>query len=142
MKRLILMIPFLIAGCAQTEKETSVEPHPVIEARYVAFNAKNMIAMAKFEHPDIEVISHYDSKITSEIFGRENLAKIREGYFSAAPTAKATLHGWSYDGDYISLNETLITPINDTELIDVSTVVYQLEDNLIRRIWYYSPASN
>jgi len=121
----------------------AASPHPVILAHTEAFNAKDVPAMERVEHPDIEWFSVNGSDISTEVAGRDNLAEMMTGYFESSPSVTATLRDWSLNGDYISVIETAAWTTKDgKEKSQSSLSVYQLEDGLIRRVWYYPAHSD
>ena len=134
---LLLVSALLLMACAK-----AASSHPVIIAHTEAFNAKDVTAMGRVEHPDIEWFSVSGSEISTEVSGRDNLAEMMAGYFKGSPSVTATLRDWSINGDYISVTETAAWTTKDgAEKSQSSLSVYQLEDGLIRRVWYY-PAQN
>jgi len=137
MKPYILSLALLVTACSATEPSV-VAPHPVIQAHVDAFNAKDIAAMAAVEHPDIEWLSINGSDISTEVAGRDALSEMMEDYLKNNPSVKGTLRDWGVNGNYVSVTETARWTTKDGfQKSQSATTVYELEDNLIRRVWYY-----
>lgn len=134
MKNLSVLIALLfITACQQ-----AAAPHPVIAAHVEAFNAGDVKAMSKSEHPDIEWLSINGSEVILEVKGRDALNEMMVEYLAENPSVKGTLRDWSQNGDYISVTETASWMTDKGEMKAQSSLsVYQMEDSLIRRVWYY-----
>lgn len=130
---LIIAVCFALTACNQ-----AAPPHPVIIAHVDAFNAKDIAAMAKVEHPEIEWFAVSGSDLTLEISGRDALSDMMEGYLKANPSVTGTLRDWSINGNFIAVTETAAwTTKNGQKKSQSALTVYELEDGLIRRVWYY-----
>jgi hypothetical protein len=127
----------LIVAC-----QPATTPHPVVVAHVEAFNAGDIEAMGRVEHADIEWLRIVDSTVVVDVVGREDIAKIVTDYRAANPSVTGTLRDWSINGDYVSVTETAswVTDSGETKAQSALTV-YQIEDNLIRRVWYYPRVS-
>ncbi len=135
MKRLT---SFVIACHVLTACQQTATPHPVIAAHVDAFNAKDISAMAKVEHPDIEWFSVSGGDISLEVAGRDELSQMMEGYLKANPNVTGTLRDWSLNGNFIAVTETVSwTTATGEHKSQSALTVYELEDELIRRVWYY-----
>ncbi|GLQ22711.1 hypothetical protein GCM10007853_05850 [Algimonas ampicilliniresistens] len=129
----LIVAASLFSACQQ-----AAEPHPVIVAHVDAFNARDFDAMSSVEHPEIEWIRVLESDVRVDISGRDTLAKILRDYTASTPDVAGALRDWSINGDYVSVTETATWTATDGSRKAQSTLtVYQLEDGLIRRVWYY-----
>ena len=141
MKPLLLATALLLSACSQGE--SLQQAHPLIQAHVDAFNAQDAQAMAEVEHPDIEWFSVNDSEMSIEVSGRENLTNFMESYFKSPVKTTGSLRDWSVNGDYVAVTETAKWKTSSGENKSQSSLtVYHIEDNLIRRVWYYPAVSN
>ena len=141
MKQLFLAIALLLSACSQSE--TAQQGHPLILAHVTAFNAQDAQAMAKVEHPDIEWYSVKDAEISVEVSGRDNLTKYMEGYFKSPTKTTGSLRDWSINGDYVAVTETAKwQTASGEDKSQSSLTVYHIEEDLIRRVWYYPAGGN
>lgn len=161
----LTLLPFLLAGCidpadqvppvrsqsqpAQTEpvisRSTEVLrlPKAIVSAHVDAFNAGDLPGMSKMQHPNIEWLNISGSNMTLQTSGREALAKNMETYFNSPTRVTASLRDWSVNGDYVSVTERVRWKAADGKMkSQTAFTVYQLEDNLIRRVWYYPAVEN
>jgi len=135
---LTLLSAVIIAAC-----QPAAAPHPVIVSHVSAFNAGDVAAMGRLEHPDIEWINVENSALSIEVSGRAELASMMTDYMLANPTVTGTLRDWSINGDYVSVTETATwTNTAGAQQSQSALSVYQIEDNLIRRVWYYPAVPN
>ena len=165
---IFLLIPFLMAGCIPPEdqvpptksrlekpqpsktepvKSRSTEvmrlPKAIVSAHVDAFNEGDVAGMSKMQHPEIEWLNINGSTMTIQASGRAALAKNMQDYFNASTRVTGTLRDWSLNGDYVSVTETVRWKAADGKAKSQSALtIYQLEDNLIRRVWYYPSVEN
>ena len=144
-----LLIPiYLIAvhflsACDAARSPQNAVPKSIISEHVRAFNSGDVEAMGKMQHPDIEWLSVSGSNISIEVAGRDALAKNMTEYFQSPSKVTGTLRDWSINAPYVSVTETAAWVAKDgTEKSQSSLTVYQMEDNLIRRVWYYPSVNN
>ena len=141
MKQYFLATALLFSACSQSE--TPKQGHPLILAHVHAFNAQDTQAMAKVEHADIEWYSVNGSEISVEVSGRDNLTKYMEGYFKSPTKTTGSLRDWSINGDYVAVTETAKwQTASGEDKSQSSLTVYHIEEDLIRRVWYYPAVGN
>jgi len=135
MKRLqILLMVLCLTACS----DKAAAPHPVIEAHVAAFNAQDLEAMQAQEHPDIEWLTVNASVMNTDVNGRDELALIMEDMFASPTQFTGRLRDWSVNGKHVSVTETAYWTDENGEAQSQSTLtVYELEDNLIRRVYYF-----
>lgn len=135
MKKHILIIAACLALTACNQAAT---PHPIITAHVDAFNAKDVAAMAEFEHPDTEWFAVNGGDMTLEISGRDALSEMMKDYLKSNPNVTGKLRDWSINGNFISVTETASwTTKTGDEKSQSALAVYELENGLIRRVSYY-----
>ena len=125
----------IISACSQ---KTIDESHPIIQAYSDAWNAKDIEAMRNYMHPDIEWVSVKGNEIEVSISGKAALSETILSFFKDPNMATGSRKNWSINGDYIAVTE--IADWTDTEGIahsQSSLTVFQLETDLIRRVYYY-----
>ena len=133
----------LISGCVQAIDPESAVARTVIAEHTRAFNAGNVKDMAKMQHPDIQWFSVNGETIATQVSGREALAKNMTEYFKSPTKVTGTLRDWNVNVPYVSVTETANwTAANGVRKSQSSMTVYELEDNLIRRVWYYPAVDN
>lgn len=94
--------------------------------------------MGKMAHPDIEwlYISGNESAVMTS--GREAMLKELEGHFENPRKVTSRLSGWSVNGAFISVKETASWITEDGTAKEQSSIaVYEIKDDLIRRVWYF-----
>ena len=127
----------LLTGCNAMDPETAV-PKSIVAEHVRAFNAGNVEAMTKMQHPNIQWLSVKGNAVSVEVSGRAALAKNMTEYFKSPTKVTGTLKGWNVNTPYVSVTETASWTAKDgTKKIQSSMTVYELEDNLIRRVWYF-----
>jgi len=118
-------------------------PKSIISEHVRAFNAGDVEAMTKMQHPDIEWLSVSGTKLSVEVSGRDALSKNMTEYFKSPTKATGQLRGWSMNMPYVSVTETATWTRKDgSEASQSSLTVYELDNNLIRRVWYYPAVEN
>lgn len=138
-----LVMAGLLSACIQVETPEFVVPKTIISEHVRAFNAGDVAAMAKMQHPDIEWLSVSGSELSVEVSGRNELSNNMAEYFNSPTKVTGDLRDWSVNPPYVSVTETASWTAKDgTEKSQSSLTVYQLEDNLIRRVWYYPAVDN
>lgn len=130
---IIVLVAAMLTAC-----QPAATSHPVIVAHVEAFNAGDIVAMGQVQHPDIEWLTVDGSDVLIEVAGRDALAVVMTDYLASNPSVIGTLRDWSVNGDYISVTETASWVTENGEKKAQSALsVYQIEDDLIRRVWYY-----
>jgi len=103
-----------------------------------AFNAGDVDGMGKMQHPEIQWLSVKGNMVSVEVNGRNELARNMTEYFNSPTKVTGTLRDWSINPPYVSVTETASwTATDGTKKSQSSLTVYELENNLIRRVWYY-----
>lgn len=143
MRLTFLIMTLLLSGCF---KVVSPEPNTaktIIAEHARAFNAGDVAGMAKMQHPDIEWLSVSGTTVSLEVSGSEALSKNMAEYFNSPTKVTGTLRDWSVNEPYVSVTETASWTAKDgTAKSQSSLTVYQIEGNLIRRVWYYPAVDN
>jgi len=127
-----------VTGCVQAIDPESAVARTVIAEHVRAFNARDIEAMAKMQHPDIQWLSVKGHIVSIEVDGRDALAQNMTKYVKSPTKVTSTLRNWNVNAPYVAVTETAKwTATNGVKKSQSSMTVYELEDNLIRRVWYY-----
>ena len=122
----------------QNSEAQSPNTHPIISPYSQAWNDKDIQSMSALMHPNIEWISVDGNTIKVEISGKEALVKEMTAWFESDALPSGSLKGWSFNGDYVAVTETAHWTNKEGEAKSQSALtVYQLDNNLIRRVYYY-----
>ena len=128
----------LLAACVQAIEPEAAVARTIISEHVRAFNAGDVKAMAKMQHSDIQWLSVKGNAVSVEVNGRDELTKNMTEYFKSPTKVTGTLRDWNVNVPYVSVTETASWTAKDgTQKSQSSMTVYELEDNLIRRVWYY-----
>lgn len=137
----LIFISFMMAiltACADPRSPEDAIPKSIISEHTRAFNAADVAAMSKMQHPNIEWFSVSGNQISLQVAGREALARNMETYFKSPTRVTGRLRGWNLNRPFVSVTEIASwTAPDGTKKSQSSLTVYELEDNLIRRVWYY-----
>jgi hypothetical protein len=143
MKHLAVIASLIVCACADPRTPEHAVPKSIISEHVRAFNAGDVEAMTKMQHPDIEWLSVSGTKLSVEVSGRDALSKNMTEYFKSPTKATGQLRGWSMNMPYVSVTETATWTRKDgSEASQSSLTVYELDNNLIRRVWYYPAVEN
>lgn len=130
-----IIVTLFLMGCSQA---SAPEGHPKIAAYSNAYNEKDIATMEALMHPDIEWVGISGNDIEVHISGKDTLVKEMTAWFESPKLPKGALRDWSINGDYIAVTETAYWTTDAGEDKSQSALtVYQLEDDLIRRVYYY-----
>jgi len=135
---------FLTACIQPVSEQANAElPKSIISEHLRAYNAGDAEAMAKMQHPDIQWLMVDGNTISVEVAGREALMKSMKSYFQTRTKVTSRLRDWNVNSPYVSVTETVSWAASDgRQKSQSSMTVYELEDNLIRRVWYYPAVDN
>ena len=136
--RIIILLSFIVLAACQEPKTHHLDPNPLISNYAAAFNARDLAAMEKMMHSDIQWLSINGAEISIVTDGKQALVDELTGYFASKPTSASALENWTQSGKYIGVTETSSWPGKDgTAQSQSSLSIYEVEDGLIRRVWYY-----
>lgn len=128
----------ILTACADPRSPEDAIPKSIISEHTRAFNTADVQAMSKMQHPNIEWFSVTGNHVSLEVAGRDALAKNMTAYFKSPTRVTGKLRGWNVNAPFASVTETASWTAKDgTKKSQSSLTVYELQDNLIRRVWYY-----
>ena len=117
--------------------ETVTPAQRLIETYAAAYNTHDLPTMAALMHVNIEWLSISDTGMETVTANKAELVAELENYFGKLPTSKSTLNDWGVNGDYVSVTETVSWTKEGVSKSQSAITVYQIEDALIRRVWYF-----
>ncbi|MBO6574276.1 MAG: nuclear transport factor 2 family protein [Rhodothermales bacterium] len=133
--RLLLLSVLLTgAGCSAPQSPDSAEAQTV-RAFTQAFNEHDVAAMALFLHEDAHWIYLMDDSLYTEAESREAITTSMAGYFEAYSDVNSSLESVHSLGPFVTAVERVSW--NGGQNAQSATVVYELENDLIRRVWYH-----
>ena len=136
------MLARILLTLAITAVATSpaAETHPsieLVERLQAAFNEHDVMAMAKCVTSDIAWYSVNGGEIAAEAVGKTALIEGMNAYFDAIPTARSETEHAYVSGKYVIARERAFWEQEGVTQSQSSLAIYEIEDNLIVRVWYY-----
>lgn len=111
----------------------------VVSAFVDGFNQHSPEVMFGLSHNDLLWMYVQDADLAVETKGRESLKKSMVTYFSNYPKVHSTMLNMSANGDYVSGTEKVAWYSGGKHRSQCSSVVYQLRDLKVFRVWYFPP---
>lgn len=112
-----------------TDKIQESLTEDIVQRQVDAYNARDIEAFCALYHDDIEL---YDFPNTLLFSGKAALAKRYSGRFDSNPDLNAAIHKRLVMGQFICDLETASGATFGSKR---AIVIYEVEDNLIRRAW-------
>jgi len=139
-KLLAAMLAMLVLAVSPLSAHQSAEQtnRAIVESYTTAYNEQDVEAMGKLMHTDIQWLTAKDDQIAVTVQGKADMVSGLENYFKSPMKITSSLSGWGENGDYVSVIETAswISKSGD-QRSQSSNVVYQIEDGMVRRVWYF-----
>jgi hypothetical protein len=121
-----------------SEKTTELESNVKIVKEYLAlFNQKAKQLMLSKVTADIRWWNFYENQMNLETEGKVALGEALDSYF-ASTSARSVLQGITAQGDFVSATEKVFWENKGKVQHQCSPVVYQIENGLIKQVWYYA----
>jgi len=137
---ILSIIMLLLTACSQPVTQAG---HPVIQAYSNAYNEKDIIKLRSLMHPDIEWVAIEGNEIEVHVSGKETLATEMEKWFENPNLPKGSLRDWSMNGNNVAVTETAHWTSKDGDKKSQSALtVYELENDLVRRVYYFPATKN
>lgn len=130
------MVLMTISTICVAETQTAT-PESILSDWMSAYNRHSIEDMLDHAHPEIEWLFINEDQVLVETRGSEALASGLKSYFSSLPSARGTLHNLNAHDRFITVTEQAHWIKDDEPRSQCSLAVYEFEDNLIRRVWYY-----
>lgn len=141
-----LLIAFAVlpgAGqvAAQEVAPAKASPASIVSAYVDAYNSRDLDAMMALMHDEVEWLAVEGSTVSVFANGKQDLADQMKGYFASPMVTSSTIDRSLTDGQFVAAREIASWTAKDgTQRSQSALAVYQIEDGLVRRVWYY-PAS-
>lgn len=134
-KHILLGLSFILCVNCSAQAPSS---HPIIAAYSQAYNDKDIKAIQAAMHPDIEWAAITGNEIEIHVSGKDALSKEMQSWFENPDLPKGSLRDWSINGNFVAVTETASWKTKTGGMKTQSALtVYELENNLIRRVYYY-----
>ncbi|MEM9169042.1 MAG: nuclear transport factor 2 family protein [Pseudomonadota bacterium] len=137
-RRLAGLCAALAAGaCAPQPPEGAA----VVDAFITAYNDKDVDAMAALMHRDVQQIGVSEDRVDVVARGKDDLVRQMRRYAASEQRTRSRIDGLVGDGAFIAVREVAEWSGIDGDTRRRSALaVYEVENGLVRRVWYY-PAS-
>jgi len=140
---LFFFLSSLFVTASATGDQANSKQIEIISAYSNAWNTKNISQMAALMHPDIEWLSVNDSIISVESKGKTQLVEAMREWFTDTNLTTGSLRDWSVNGNFVAVTETAAwLDKSQKNQSQSSLTVYELQNNLIRRVYYYPSVKN
>ena len=103
-----------------------------------AYNARDLPAMLALMHDEIEWLSVEGSEVLSFASGKEDLGAQMKAYLASPGATFSTVEGSVKDGRFVAVREVAHwTDAEGNARSQSALAVYEVEEGLVRRVWYY-----
>jgi len=110
----------------------------VVHGQMDAFNRHDVAAMAAGVAPDFVWFSVAGEELTVEVRGRVAFAESMRSYFASLPSVRSELEESLISGSLVTIRERASwTDGSGVERSQTAMGVYEVQDGLIQRVWYY-----
>ena len=140
--KIAIALTLLVVGIST---ELRVEAHEVVSAQHgavstyiEAYNAGDVDAMSALMHPHIQWIAVENGKSEVVGDGREALVEQMTDYLSSPMETRSSIGKVIENGRFLTTRETAHwKDSTGADKAQSSIAVYEFEDGLIRRVWYF-----
>ncbi len=139
----LVVICGLLVGCESSGESSNPEvalseAELVVRSLSDAFNAHDPAAMAEHVADDILWLGFAaaDSFYT-EADGKAALIAGMGGYFEAVPSVRSQMEDVVVTGNFVAFRERVFWQSEDGERSQAALAVYEVQDQLVQRVWYY-----
>lgn len=122
------------------EQQAPASAEDVILEQLQAFNAGNVEAMVANVADDFVWFAVDAMGVVPQLQGRAAFHRSMTEYFRSVTGTRAAIEEMFPVGDFIAVRERSYWVEGGQELSQASLAVYEIRNDLIRRVWYY-PAS-
>ncbi|WP_299194491.1 nuclear transport factor 2 family protein [uncultured Erythrobacter sp.] len=120
-------------------EEAAPDPQRAIVSAYVdAYNQRNLDAMLALMHDDVQWLSVEADTVTVFADGKADLATQMRDYMTSPMVTTSEVSAGFVDGNFVAVTEIARWTNGEGEEREQSALaVYEIEDGLVRRVWYY-----
>jgi hypothetical protein len=123
---------------AAEEQDAPPTPLAVAQSYVEAYNARDLDAMMALMHDEVEWLAIERSEAQAFAKGKGDLTRQMESYFSSPMATTSTIDGSVIDGRFVAVREIARWTGSDGKPREQSALaVYEIENGLVRRVWYY-----
>ena len=139
----LVVICFLMLGCESNSGPNTPEvvmskAELVVRSLGDAFNAHDPAAMAEHVADDILWLGFAAAdSVYTEADGKEALIAGMGGYFNAVPSVRSQMEDVVVTGNFVAYRERVFWQSEDGERSQAALAVYEVQDQLVQRVWYY-----
>jgi hypothetical protein len=112
-------------------------PAHVVRSFVAAFNARSIDDMLKLATDDVEWLSVDGTKVTVETAGKDALRTSMTAYFKRCPTCRSAVEIGPSTAARVAAIETASWQSQKGPRRQRSLSVYELQNGLVRRVYYY-----
>ncbi len=135
MKKYLYFSLSLLTLAACTTSNNSVQ---TVEAYLDAYNQHDIEGMFEYLSDDVKWKSVAEDKISIETDTKEKLKSVLEGYFQDIPSTRSEIQHVAAHGNFVNAFEKASWTNKEGETQQqCAASVYELEEGLIKNIWYH-----
>ncbi|MEL7444595.1 MAG: nuclear transport factor 2 family protein, partial [Pseudomonadota bacterium] len=102
-----------------------------------AYNDRDLDGMLSLMHEDVQWLSVEGEKVEVFANGKADLAAQMESYLASPMATLSEIDGSVSDGRFVAVREIAHWTDNNGDAKEQSALaVYEIEDGLVRRVWY------
>jgi len=128
----IICVALFLVACSRQSSSINI-----VEDYVDAYNQHDIEEMLEYLSEDVRWMSVTGDSVAVETTGKPELKTALEGYFKGLPSARSELQHIAVHGNFVNAIEKAIWENDKGEQAQCASSVYELEDNLIKNIWYY-----
>ena len=119
-------------------------PEAIVLRAYIdAFNRHETDAVAAFCAENFKWYSVEGDKTSTDAESRAQLRDWLAGYFKSLPTVRSDFLAVEQSGPFLTVRERASWDNQEGRRVSQQAIgIYEIRDGLIKRVWYYPPASD
>ena len=127
-----------LSGCAHSAAAQGSDELSIASAYVEAYNSRDVDEMVALMHDEVQWISIEGSEAAVFANGKVDLVEQMTAYLTSPMATTSELDGSVTDGRFVAVREIARWSDKDGNPKSQSALaVYEIEDNLVRRVWYY-----
>lgn len=138
----VLLILFGLTACATGGQRPAgsgdaATPQGVVQGYAAAFNAHSPEQVGRWLHEDLRWLAIDGDQVRIEAQGRAAMQAWLRGYFQQFPDVRAQIRSFHGGGRHVAVHECLSWTHEGQPRRQCAHGTYEIEDGLIRRVWYW-----
>ncbi len=143
MKRILFVSALLITVSVSSFGQKPKRPDQIAREFIAAFNEQNVDKMLSMTTKDVKWFTVSGAAISTETADSDELRAFMTGYFKSCPTCRSKVTKVNAAGSRVTMTETATWTSEKGPQSNDSFAVYEFENNLIARVYYYEkPSAN